>query len=127
MSTTVEKLPGEPIAIIVHHPPYIPNDAILYAEQELAKILASMEGPLYVITDFRAIDVTFSDLVMSLADAVARSDEGSVKSERTRLVLVGSSQLVAMGASAFAQEQYGGFYVPFFASVEEALEYCRSN
>lgn len=126
MPPTVEKLPGEPIAIVTHYPPYKPDQDIVAAEHELAKILAEMQEPLFVITDYSGVDVSFNDLVMSLADASSRTEAASVRSDKIRLVLVGSSDLVELGASALAQEQYGSVQTPFFKSIDEALAYCRS-
>ena len=125
--TTVEKLPGEPIAIITHRNPYVPERDIPHAEQELEKYLNETQGPLHVITDFSQVNTSFSLLVISMSEAISRQGLASISSNRIKLVLVGSHRLIELGAQALQQDQYGGLDVPFFANMDEALAYCRST
>lgn len=82
----------------------------------------SPTGPmLYIISDVTELTINFSDLVVGLANATTRADRWHVGAPNSTTSIVGSGEMVALGASSVSQDQYGGAEVLMFATLDEAI------
>jgi hypothetical protein len=126
MITEAIKLPDEPILILHFALPSNPAAEAQQMKQHISKTIPSMDGTLYVISDLRAISLSFTDVVVGMAEftqLVNTFPEGM----QFIPVLVGSSDMVQMLSMSARQEQYGHQELPIFSTVDDALTYIRSS
>jgi len=123
MSFEIQQLKDEPIVVITCHNPFDFTGDIAAANRQVAALLENGETITRII-DFTEIEMTFANLVESLATKT-REEPGSLRDPRVRTVLVGTHELVVMKAQSLRQEQYGGLDVPLFESLDEAIAHCR--
>jgi hypothetical protein len=123
MSFEVQQLKDKPIVVITCHNPFDFTEDIAAANRQVAALLENRETITRII-DFTEIEMTFADLVESLATKT-RAVPGSLRDTRVQTVFVGTHELVVMKAQSLRQEQYGGLNVPLFESLDEAIAHCR--
>ncbi|MBI5958944.1 MAG: hypothetical protein HY866_09430 [Chloroflexi bacterium] len=129
MSFTIETLPNEPIVLIKVRGQSNAMKDYPQLLKELGELLAHREGPIYRVSDFSEADnLSFSDLVVALAQEYCGSVPGSAADPRIQVVLVSSNEMLKWGAESAQQEQYGGMESPpIFSTLKEALAYCRAE
>jgi hypothetical protein len=127
MSFTIEALPDEPIVLIKVRGQSDSMKDYPQLLSQLGKLLEGREGPIYRISDFSEADnMSFSDLVVALAQEYCGKIPGTAADPRIRVVLVSSNDMLKWGAESAQQEQYGGLDAPpIFPTLQEALAFCR--
>ncbi|HEC22199.1 MAG TPA: hypothetical protein ENI95_04710 [Chloroflexi bacterium] len=124
MSFTVQRLPNEPILIVTRFDA-TPSDLLQIFQQSL-ELSEDIEGTVYRIHDISRVDLDFGTMVAGMANA-SEKRKGSMRDPRFQDILVGGHELIRLASAAFQQEQYGNLTIPFFESLEEALDYARKQ
>ncbi len=121
----VEKLPDEPIIIAT-----LAGDLSIEIVREMyaqtAQLLADHDGILYRITDIRATEIDFSELVNVLA-SFTENLPGSPTDPRISGVLVGTHGWSEFFTQSAQQEQYGAVNITVFEELEVALAHLRAQ
>lgn len=126
MPSVLEKLPDENIAILTYTMPFTPQD-VQHGVEEISGVLETVEGNLYSVVDVQSIHLSFSDLVMGLANAVTDKTGWKLSNERTPLIVVGAHSMIKLAVDAIKQRQYGAKNVTLFTDMNEALRYARQQ
>lgn len=125
MAIQVERIVDMP-AVLVTYDGLIKLEDILVMFDQTAENLADVEGHGYRISDFRAAESTFSDIVQIMGQA--RTDKpGSTSDPNLTTVFVGSNEWGLMVQKSFKQAQYGGKEIPLATTVEGAKEWIRED
>ena len=128
---TIEKLPGEAITIITFDGSILKDMVSPNREARRRKIQSIVEetpGLDYLVMDFQGVEISFSQLVMVLAEArdqMAKMGGKIYIDANIRYLFVGSDELIDLAAEAFHQEQYGNIDVRVFPTVESAVSFAR--
>jgi hypothetical protein len=125
MSVQGIKLPDEPILILQLTAPADPLTDTQKMQQYIAQAMPQVEGMLYIISDFSQADLSFSDVVVGMAE-FSREIVLAPNAMPFIPVLVGSSRMVTLMAEAAHQDQYGHLNLPVYATLNEALDNIRS-
>ncbi len=89
--------------------------------------LAEAAEPIWTLLDIRQMQINWSDLVSALAD-IRDIRQATPHSDNSRgTLIITGSDLLKLGAKALSQSQYGGGAVGVFETVEEALDFARSQ
>lgn len=124
MSYKVEKVRDKPIIIFTIEQGFKFEKSTEDVQQEIASIVEGLTKPIFLITDFSRIDMTFSELVLALGNA--RSGvAGSFSDQRLRNVFVGHDDMVDLAAKSLFQTQYGKIPVLVFTTLDEAIAYAE--
>jgi hypothetical protein len=92
---------------------------------QLQTLLSNTNSNVYYIADMRKVKISFSDLVVGLAQAFANKSS-PYANPRLKTYTVASDELIAFGAKAAAeQDQYNKAAVKFYPGVDEALVEIR--
>ena len=124
MNSAIELLPDSPIVVVSLQPHADIDREVHEIAAGVADLLDEVGGPLIVIHDFSAFDISFSDMVQKLASE-SQGLPGSLSDERVIPMFVGRSAMVELGAQSFAQRQYGDTVVLLFAGLDDAIDYAR--
>ena len=101
------------------------NDAAK-AQGEVATLLDSIKTqPIFLITDFSRIQMSFGDLVMKLGNNT-HGRKGSISDPRVKNIFVGTDELVNLAAESLYQTQYGKLPTLVFTTMSEALTYAEA-
>ncbi len=121
MTIVVEQLDNDPIIVATIFEP-VDMAVDPQKNRELCNEIArKYEGKVYRIIDFTHFELTFSQMVMGLAEDIRLSERNIVP------LIVGNTNLVRLQAEAMKQEQYGGFEAKVFTSVDAAIAYAREQ
>ncbi len=93
---------------------------------QLTQFLSEIEGKVYIVSDMREFDASFSDIVMGMAAASYRKDS-PVRNDRVVIAQVAVGQIFEMMEDWFKQEQYGKLDLPLFKTIEEARQYLANK
>jgi hypothetical protein len=121
MSVKVEKLPNLPVIVLTYQG-HMDVETVKSAFTQSAAIAASLPGTVYRISDVRQGEGNFADVV-NVIKSIRESAAGSSADPKIKGVFVGGHQLARMYADFLKQEQFGSTTIPFFQTLEEALEY----
>lgn len=123
MSVQVEKLPDLPVIILTYEG-HMDVETVKSAFIQSAAIAATIDGIVYRISDVRKGEGSFADVV-NIIKSIRESTLGSSADPKIKGVFVGGHQLARMYADFLKQEQFGSTAIPFFQTMEEALEYVQ--
>jgi hypothetical protein len=126
MPAIVVKLPDEPIVVLTATDPFVPQEDLPAAYEEIAEVIDGIPGLVYCLYDISSVYLGFSDLVATLGIAI-RGLPGSASDPRVKVVIVGSDDLAQLASEASHQEQYHHLNFPLFAVMEEAVDYARAE
>ncbi len=121
MPVKVEKLPDLPVIILTYEG-HMDVETVKSAFSQSAIIAASIDGIVYRISDVRNSEGGFTDVV-NVVKAIRVNALGSSADPKIKGVFVGNNQFARMYADFLKQEQFGITNIPFFQTLEEALEY----
>ncbi len=124
LSYEVEKLRDESIVIFTIKKGFKFDKNTEEVQLEVAAAIEGLPKPIFLVTDFSQIDMTFSELVLALGNARS-GDAGSFSDPRLRNVFVGTDDIVDLAAKSLFQTQYGKIPVLVFNSRDEAVAYAR--
>jgi hypothetical protein len=125
MAYTVQRIPNEPIIVLKVMNPFNPAKEVPEQNAEIAKLSQGVTPPVYLISDLSELKISFSDLVVSLAE-VKRDEESAFNNKNLVTLTVGSNEMVRLSVEAAKQKQYGGVNIQIFGSVDEAIAHARS-
>jgi hypothetical protein len=123
MPVKVEKMPDLPIIVLTYEG-HMDVETVKSAFTQSAAIAAEIEGTVYRISDVRKGEGNFGDVV-GIIKAIRESSTGSSADPKIKGVFVGGHQLARMYADFLKQEQFGSTTIPFFQTLEEALDYIE--
>ncbi|MDX2159944.1 MAG: hypothetical protein SF162_01340 [bacterium] len=125
--TKIERVAHEPILIFTYDG-RIDFDALAQsfdaAQPQVEAILADGYDTLYSILDVRHGSSTFLDVI----DILKRDDDTQIELNVLRemqWVMVGTDAMSKLYIDIARQEQYGGWQIPLFAHVDDALAAVR--
>ncbi len=127
MPTTCQRFPGEPIVLITMIPPINPTEDAPQASIEALKLKRETGGHVYRILDFSQIKLTFTDLVLGMAEDAHH--EGGMTDPDVTTAFVGSGELVQLGVKSLTEQKQYGAVNPtrLFTSVDAALADVRAK
>ncbi len=121
MPVHVEKLPDLPVIVLTYEG-HMDVETVKSAFVQSVVIAASLPGTVYRISDVRKGEGSFTD-VINIIKSIRESALGSSADPKIKGVFVGGHQLARMYADFLKQEQFGSTAIPFFQTIDEALEY----
>jgi len=124
MSIQIHTLEREPIIMLRHTSL---EDGMITGRQVIAAATEYQEAvhkPVFAIWDMTGQELNFGNVVAALA---AFREAPDYFWEKVSVCLIGTHALVDLMADASAQVQYGQRTVRTFASIKEALAYCREQ
>src|SRR3954463_13507226 len=121
MPVRVEKLPDLPIIVLTYEG-HMDVETVKSAFSQSAAIADSLPGTVYRISDVRSGEGNFAD-VINIIKAIRENVLGSSADPKIKGIFVGNNQFARMYADFLKQEQFGSAAIPFFQTLEEALEY----
>jgi hypothetical protein len=128
MPYKVEKIPGEPVLVFTLWGTFELLEDQEKISQEISDLIKDIDGSYFMIDDYSGIvNVNFGDMIAVMAEQTKRNLPGSITDPRAKHVLVGSNAMIDFAAKSFNQPQYGGFTLPMYTSLDEALAYVRSQ
>ena len=123
MSVKVEKLPEEPVIVLTYEG-HLDVETVTSAFAQSRALAESMSGVVYRISDVRLGQGDFRDVIQVMGQ-VRAGVPGSSADPKIKGVLVGTHQMARLYADMMRQSQFGGVQIPFFKTVEEALDYIH--
>lgn len=124
MATSVQKLVGEPVAIVTYTPPFNIERDLFQAREQLAEISKKVSGTLHIVIDVSRLDLSFSDIMIGMGESSgARLEE--INAGDVSMSFIGSPDMLQMVKDAYQQEQYGGMKVDIYGTLDEALDAIR--
>lgn len=123
MSVHVEKLPDLPVIVLTYEG-HMDVETVKSAFSQSAVIASSLDGVVYRISDVRNSEGNFTDVV-NIIKAIRINALGSSADPKIKGVFVGNNQYARMYADILKQEEFGITNIPFFKTLEEALEYIE--
>jgi hypothetical protein len=123
MPVRVEKLPDEPVLVITYEG-HLDVETVKSAFTQSAALAAKIDGAVYRISDVRKGEGDFIDLMQIMAQ-VRAGIPGSSADPKIKGIFVGTHYMARLYADLMRQEQFGGIQIPFFKTVEEALDYIH--
>lgn len=129
MAIKVERIPNEPI-IIYHYPEKLTsNSEITEALQEAITLHQSTmdDDPIiWVIHNTTELKIDFSTVITMLATLTREGPEG-FDDPRLKVAAITQSELIRFVAKSTRQEQYGGWNVIVFETLEEAIAHAHED
>jgi hypothetical protein len=121
MSVEIEPRPQERILLMISHPPSNPDDnpAVIQSTQSFA---AKMGGVFFLVADMRRVEMSFSDMVLSMS--LLRELPGA---DQVQIVVIGGGDMLKLAADAAKQKQYGQHNVALVATPEEAFNHVANE
>jgi hypothetical protein len=123
MPVTVYRLPDAPI-IMATFTGEINGDVIVEMFRRSADLIEADETRVYRISDFRQA-TTNALAILTILKAVIVGGPGSVKDERIHGLLLGDNKWVKVGHDTLMNPVFGGFNIPLFSKMGEAMEHIR--
>ncbi len=114
----------EPIIIVSMSDPFDFIEDVRPMIEQIAVAATPFTGNYYVIYEFPNLTVTFSDVVMTLAQQSSKLP-GSISDPRVRALAVAPPDMMEFAVKSLEQTQYGKLRMEILPSMEEALEYAR--
>jgi len=120
MTLNITKMTDESIILIeVAKPVAYPDDPIA-ATKAAMEFLEEQGGTICRITDFSAIQSTFSEMVEGMAA------DKSFSNPKIRNVVIATDAIIKLGAQSWKQDQYGGVDVKIVTTKADALREARA-
>jgi hypothetical protein len=119
----IEKLLEMPVIVLTYEG-HMDVETVKSAFNQSAAIAATLPDTVYRISDVRKGEGNFADVV-NIIKSIRESSLGSSADPKIKGVFVGGHQLARMYADILKQEQFGSTVIPFFQTLEEALEYIE--
>lgn len=125
MAVKVERLPNEPVIVVT-----LSGDLNAQIVQDMfdksAQFMDEIDGRVYRITDIRATEISFPDLVQVLSRSTS-GQPGSSSDPRICGVLVGTHGWSRFFSESLQQAQYGHLNIPIFEAIDDAMAYIREQ
>ncbi len=122
MPIAVDWIPDEPI-ILATCTGFLTVGDFKGMFEQVAALMQAVEGIIYRIADYREAESSFVD-IMKTVQETAKGMSGSVSDPRLKSIYVGTTHWISLARTAY-QNQPGGFQIPTFHSIEDALTYIH--
>jgi hypothetical protein len=119
MAPTVERLTGEPIAVITFASPFNPINDVPQANERLSELSTDVPGTLHIVADISHVELPFEDIIISMAE-LPGDDLLIARHSDTDICFVG-------GEDAAEMAQYGGQDVAVYHTLDDALAAIRNK
>lgn len=123
MPGSVERLANEPILIARYTGQVVVGD-VRHVFERSAELIEPDETVIFRITDMLHSTTDFSE-VLKMARELGSGVPGSTGDKRIHPAIVGSGKWAKLFADTIQQKQYGGFHIPLFKDMDDALAYAR--
>lgn len=120
MAVTVYQVDSEPI-IIASYSGFVTADDIETMFRETNMLLASIEPPVYRITDFRHIESDIEEAIDALREAM-RGHSGASTDPRVRPILLGNNAWVRLVETTLKSHLLD---MPIFMTLGDAMRFAR--
>ncbi|MBN1429029.1 MAG: hypothetical protein JXB07_11635 [Anaerolineae bacterium] len=127
MNYKIEVVPGEQIvqATLFKHYSFAVDDPV--ANNEVKVILDASDTPMFMIIDVTQLSLSLDDVVKS-ANSDTRGEQAIYRHPKLRGVLVVTqSHMVRLAVKGLTSVTFGNVNAKAFGSVEEAIDYARSQ
>jgi len=126
MPYSIDKLPDEPILLVIHEGRQSLQE-IDQVQSDLAAVLDAQTEPVFLVLDIRELSIGLDD--MPGAAAMATQGPGGLLHHANvrESLLVSSSALVKLGAQGMRTATFGNVNVRVFETTEQAIDYCRKQ
>jgi hypothetical protein len=123
MPVTVERLPEQPIIVVVYTGRVTVGDVqSVFARS--SNMLKPDDELMYRITCIEEIDVDFAE-ILHFAQSSTLETPGSSTDPRFRVVIVGHDKWTKLFVQFMSKKQFGGISIPCFHTREQAMEYVQ--
>jgi hypothetical protein len=123
MPVTVYRLPDAPI-LIATFTGEVNGDVMVEMFRRSDDLIQDEEITVYRISDFR--QATSTPLaILTILKAIVVGGPGSPKDRRINSVLLGDNQWVKIGHDTLMSPAFGGYSIPMFPTMSDAMEYIR--
>lgn len=129
MSYSVEKLPDEPILVLIIEDPFDYQHGPSAIFDKVGEEIHNLSGPLYWITDITGLTLNFQNWITMRA-AAYEPHPYSVESGRIHPLYVSNNSALIYGGAALEnmrRERFDLIPVRLFSTLDEALKYARQN
>ncbi len=125
---TLEFLPDEPILLFTATADYSPARDLPISNPQVFAMMESVTAPIFYIVDARQISVSIMDIVQVVAAAV-RGKMATFSHPNVRtVVMITSNRTIKMAASGVgAKDHQKEAHIHIVSTMEEALDYCRTQ
>jgi hypothetical protein len=123
MPGSVERLPDEPILIARYTGKVIVDD-VRHVFERSAELISADDKVVFRVTDMVHSDTDFGE-VLKMARELGSGVPGSTGDTRIRAAIVGRGRWAKLFADTIQQKQFGGFHIPLFKDMDDALAYAR--
>jgi hypothetical protein len=128
MPIKVEVLPNEPI-ILLQYLEFVSAQEFKNMYEETAPIVSDMIAKglgkkVYRIGNSTGLKSDFME-VMKAVQLAASEVPGATGDPRITSIMVGTEVWARLFINMVSQPQFGSIKMPFFKTIDEALEYCR--
>lgn len=125
MPATVERLEGEPI-VVATLTGHLTIADVLTVYQRTSELRQDMPAHIYRVTDVRATEADFAEMMKILKQAAEQSTSSTVDPTVT-VVFVGKTGWAKLFIDAMRQQQRGGVQIPVYHKMDDALAYIRNE
>lgn len=124
---TIDKLPDEPIVLVTVFNGYDFGNDMLESNKPSFELLDSQDSPVYWVLDMRQVKLGFEQLISS-SSAMTRGEKPLWHHPMIRqTVIVTDAGMIKLAVKGLSSPTFGNLAVRVFGTVEEALDYARSN
>lgn len=124
MPYQVTPLSDEPIITVTMSNPFDFMDGLRPMIEAIGKASEAYPGRYFVIYEFPNLTVTFSDMVITLAE-LSNKIPGSVGDPRVTALCIAPPEMMQFAVQSLEQTQYGKIHMEIMPTMEEALDYAR--
>ena len=128
MSTTIKKLPGEPIVIHAMSSDYKLVDELPKSFPKLLEFLGTLEEPVFWLVDISAVAVITVEDLLTGTELVARGEHALYRHPKIKYVVyISTSSMIKMAVDGMTKEAFGKFPISIFNTLDEALAFARKK
>lgn len=130
MAYTIDKLPDEPVLVFNQDPVFDPNQSVPQTVADVAAALDAQPGPVFMIYNIGAMSIELDDLIQAASRAGRGAQGSSAVLHHPNVrenVYVVSHPVVRMAVKGLESATFGRARVILFATLDEALAYCRGK
>ncbi len=124
---TITRLPSEPILLCQVAPYYSPNPNMEQLDTAVSAIMDRSDESLFCVSDLTNITFDDSDLLVTVARSTIDEQALWRHPKLRKLILVTSLPIIHTALDTIQSLTAGGRHVEVFATLDDALAYCRAQ
>lgn len=126
MSFKVEKLPDEPIIVATIHEDYDLVNEIPLSDRAVRDILQTVDEPQSYIIHFE-LQLSFDEILLGATKVARGQDPLWHHPYIKQVILVSNDASMKISAAGMSADMFGNLNIQVFETLEDALDYVRSN